>query len=747
MKSKKNQFINGFLCMVFALSISNVFAQQSIEEVVVTATLTEQSELDTPISIDILDGDTMVENNIMTMFDISDRTPGITIAKGTLSNKIYMRGVGSGGNQAFDQSVGQFVDGVYQGRSWTLQGTLLDMERVEILKGPQTTYFGNNSIGGAVSFITKTPTDESERSYSGTIGSHGEKTFTVISSGRISDGMKGRFAFSYHTMDGWLKNTNPAGDNFPNKNGFNARSTFVWDSNENLEAKLKVDIGRLETASGMGWQHTNCFADGSGANLTFVISDCRIGLESAPGFEGAFDDRFSASEQQYGFLDSDSIVLEIKRTLDNHELILVTSNQEYDSSVPGESDQSAAPFFHWRIKEESSQFSQEIRLTSNATDKSQYMIGAYYQDTDTMNYTNLARWVIPLAITRPLNIDNKTVSFFATMTFFVSEQLHVTAGLRRTKVDKDYMRPPGGGTNGPHAFDDFNLDFAHEADALASLVPDSYDENATLPSLMIQYFKDENSMFYASYSDGFKSGGYEALGVYKANRGSYGSEAVDAYEFGYKASNDKMKMSVNYFHSEYDGNQLSQYVYPDTGGVPYTTTSNIPSTNKGFELELSYLLTDSVIADLSFTNLDATYDSYEGGTCAAGISPPEGAVGCDYSGRTLLHAPENTGLFTLSSENEMPNGMTRNSSISVYWTDDQWHNTDYNVNSQEEGFSKVDARIEFSKDDWYVAILGKNLTDEYTSSWNQQTAYTLGTGQFAILERTRSVAIQFGKNF
>ena len=747
MKIYNSYIFNGLMSFALMFCMSSLMAQQSIEEVVVTATLKEQSELDTPISIDILTGEAMIDNNIMTMFDISDRTPGINISKGTFSNKIYMRGVGSGGNQSFDQSVGQFVDGVYQGRSWTTAGVLLDMERVEILKGPQTTYFGNNAIGGALSFITKVPTDETEASISGSFGSHGEKTITAIRSGRVSDGLKARFAFQYHEMDGWLKNTNPAGDNYPNKDGFNMRTTLVWDSVEDMEAKLKIDIGRLDTASGMGWQHTNCYADGSGANLTFVISDCRIGLEQAPGFEGAFDDRFSASEQQYGFLDSDSIVLEMKRTMPNHELVSITSNQEYDSSVPGESDQSAAPFFHWRIKEESSQFSQEIRLTSNATDKSQYMIGAYYQSTDTMNYTNLARWIIPLAITRPLNIDNKTVSLFATMTFFVSEQLHVTAGLRRTEVDKDYMRPPGGGTNGPHGFADFKLDFAHEADALASLVPDTYSEDAILPSLMIQYFSDENSMIYASYSDGFKSGGYEALGVFKPNRGAYGSEAVDAYEFGYKTSNDKMKMSVNYFHSEYDGNQLSQYVYPDTGGVPYTTTSNIPSTNKGFELELSYLLTDSIIADLSFTALDATYDSYEGGTCAAGVSPPAGAAGCDYSGRTLLHAPENTGLFTLSSEDEMSNGMMMNSSISVYWTDDQWHNTDYDVNSQEEGFSKVDARVEFSKDDWYVAILGKNLTDEYTSSWNQQTAYTLGTGQFAILERTRSIAVQFGKNF
>ncbi len=755
MKNNKNQLINSFLCIVFALSISNVFAQQSIEEVVVTATLTEQSELDTPISIDILTGETMAKNNIMTMFDISDRTPGITISKGSTSNKIYMRGVGSGSNQSFDQSVGQFIDGVYQGRSWTVQGTLLDMERVEILKGPQTTYFGNNSIGGALSFITKVPTDQEETSISGTFGSHGEKTITAIKSGRVSDGLKARFAFSYHEMEGWLENTNPAGDDYPNKDGFNMRTTLVWDSVEDMEAKLKIDIGRLDTASGMGWQHTNCFADGSGANITFVISDCKFAL-AAPGFEGVFDDKYSGSENKFGYLDSDSIVLEINKTLENHVLTSITANQEYDSRVPGESDYSARDFFHWLIKEESDQFSQELRLTSNATDKSQYTIGFYYQATDTNNTTNLGRYYVAewgaslgigtsnLALTRPLIIDADSMSVFATMTFFLSDKLHVTTGLRHTDVDKDYRRTGGIGLNGTHIFDDFNLDFAHEGEG--TLAQDSYSESATLPSLMIQYFRDENSMIYASYSDGFKAGGYEGLETANPNNGAYNSEGVDATEFGYKTSSEKMKLAVNYFNSKYDGNQLSQYVYPEMG-APYTTTSNVPSTNKGFELELSYLISDSVMADLSFTKLDATYDNYEGGTCAAGVSPPTGQTGCNYTGRTLLHAPENTGLFTLSSENEMSGGMMRESSISVYWTDDQWHNTDYDVRSQEEGFSKIDARIQFSKDDWYIAILGKNLTDEYTSSWNQQTAYTLGTGQFSILERTRSIAIQFGKNF
>ena len=91
--------------------------------------------------------------------------------------------------------------------------------------------------------------------------------------------------------------------------------------------------------------------------------------------------------------------------------------------------------------------------------------------------------------------------------------------------------------------------------------------------------------------------------------------------------------------------------------------------------------------------------------------------------------------------------MMRRSSISVYWTSDVWHNTDYDFNSQEDGFSKIDARIEFSKDDWKIAILGKNLTDEYTSNWNQQTNYTSQTGQFSILDRTRSVAMEFSRDF
>ena len=747
--------------MSFALmfSISSLMAQQSIEEVVVTATLKEQSELDTPISIDILTGEAMIENNIMTMFDISDRTPGINISKGTFSNKIYMRGVGSGGNQSFDQSVGQFVDGVYQGRSWTTAGVLLDMERVEILKGPQTTYFGNNAIGGALSFITKVPTDETETSVSGSFGSHGEKTITAIRSGRVSDGLKARFAFQYHEMDGWLKNTNPAGDNYPNKDGFNMRTTLVWDSSDDMTAKLKIDIGRLDTSSGMGWQQTNCLADGSGANITFIISTCKLGL-AAPNFEGLFDDRYSASENQFGHLNSDSFVLEIKKTLGAGELTSITSNQEIDAEIPGESDYSSRDFFHWLHDETSEQFSQELRLTSE-TDSGQWMVGFYYQNTETANTMNIGRYYVAewgaalgigtanLALIRPMEIDDTTMSIFATRTFYLSEKLHLTAGVRHTDVDKDYIRTSTSlGINGAgYTFDDFNIKFTHKGSlADGTLQENSYSESATTPSLMLQYFKDENSMLYASYSDGFKAGGYEALGTALANNGAYDSEGVDAYEIGYKTSSDKMKVSMNYFNSKYDGNQLSQFIYPEAG-APYNTTNNVASTNKGIEIELSYLLSDSIIADLSFTKLDATYDDYSAETCALGATPVAGTNECDYTGLPLLYAADNSGLFSITSENEMSNGMMRKSSISVYWTDDVWHNTDYDFNSREDGFSKIDARIEFSKDDWKVAILGKNLTDEYTSNWNQQTNYTLRTGQFSILDRTRSVAVQFSKDF
>ena len=761
MKIKKNRFLNSLFAFTFALSITEIMAQQSIEEVVVTATKKAQSELETPISIDVLTGEVMVENNIMTMFDISDRTPGIQISKGTFSNKIYMRGVGSGGNQSFYQSVGQFVDGVYQGRSWTTAGVLLDMERVEILKGPQTTYFGNNAIGGALSFITKVPTDERENSISGSFGSHGERTVTAISSGRVSDCLKARFALQYHEMDGWLENTNPAGDNYPNKDGFNMRTTLIWDSSDDLVAKLKIDIGRLDTASGMGWQYTNCYADGSGANITFVISTCKIALGAAD-FESVFDDRFSASSEAYGHLNSDSFVFEVKKTLGMGELTSITSNQEIDAEIPGESDYSSRDFFHWLHDETSEQFSQELRFTSETSENGEWMIGLYYQNTETANTMNIGRYFVAewgagagignsnLALIRPMEIDDTTISVFATRTFFLSDKLHLTAGVRHTDVEKDYIRTTAAlGINGTgYVYDGFDsLKYTHKGSlADGTLQENSYSETATTPSLMLQYFQDENSMLYASYSDGFKAGGYEALGTALPNNGRYYSEGVDAFEIGYKTSADNMKVSVNYFHSEYDGNQLSQFIYP-ADGAPYNTTANVPSTNEGIEVELSYLLSDTVIADLSFTHLDATYDNYSGGTCAIGITPVAGSNSCDYTGLPLLYAPDTSGLFSLTSDNELSNGVMMRSSISVYFTDDVWHNTDYDVNSFEEGYSKIDARIEFSKNDWKVVILGKNLTDEYTSNWNQQTNWTFQTGQFSILDRTRSVAIQFSRDF
>ncbi len=743
-------FLSLFLFPTTAFSADGV-----IEEVLVTATLRVQSAHDTPISMTVIGGDALIDKDLMQISDIARQTPALHISEGTVSNKLFLRGVGSGQDSGIEQSVGTVIDSVYQGRSKATTAALFDIERVEVLKGPQTTYFGNNTIGGALSIVTRAPTDTTEMSVSGTVASHGERTIGAILSGPFSDGLKGRLAIQFHSMDGWLKNINPAGEDHPKKDSLTARGTLVWDSWDDMDISLKAEIGRIDNESGIGWQQTECPPDPGRfpAGPVGPFNMCRLGQELIPGFEAEFDDEYSGSENQDGYLDTESFVLRINKTFGNHELTSITSHTAFDLDQVGESDESQLPLLHWSVLEDTSQFAQEIRLSGTPTDDLQYTIGAYYQQTDVdlkvrLGLYNLATGNSIVGLSRNFKQDTDLMSVFGSITYSVTENLLVTPSVRWTDVEKDLNRhilSAGGNL----VFDDFNFD------GLNGLSPvlnrdDSLNDSAVTPALTVQYFVGDDAMFYASYSDGFKAGGFEAIPNTNEGGGAFDAESVDAFELGYKTTlNDRLQLSLALFRNEYEDLQTAAYRVPENpeefGTSGFWSTTNVNGADvQGMDLEVAFLLTDKLRLDASVSILDATFRDFENGFCPIGSA----MLTCDKSGTPLPYAPDKSGLITLSYDEEIGNGLNLSSFVSVYFSDGYFHEIDQDPYSREPSYYKIDARIEISPDDgsWYVAVVGKNLNDEYTSNWRTDIFGTTG-GFLAILDRTRSVGLQFGYNF
>lgn len=753
LSNTKRAFPTLFLSLV--LFPTNAFSAEGvIEEVLVTATLKVQRAQDTPISMTVIGGDALSEMDLMQLSDIALQTPALHISEGTVSNKLFLRGVGSGQDSGIEQSVGTVIDGVYQGRSKATTATLFDIERVEVLKGPQTTYFGNNTIGGALNIITKTPSDTTERSVSGTFADHGESTIQAILSGPFSDGFKGRLAIQSHSIDGWLKNINPMGEDHPKKDSLTARVTLLWDSRDDLDVSLKAQIDRTENGSGIGWQQIQCPPDTvrfpAGAVGPFNM--CRHGLELIPGFEAEFDDRYSGSENQDGYYDAESFVLKINKTFGNHELTSITSRTAFDVDQVGESDESQLPFLHWSVLEDSSQFAQETRLSGAPTDELEYTVGAYLQRTNVdlkvrLGLFNLATGNSIVGFSRNFKQDTDLTSVFGSITYAISENFEFTPSVRWTDVKKDLNRHVLS-SGGSLTFDDFNFDGFRGLSPVLNR-DDSVNDGAVTPALNLQYFPAEDSMFYASYSDGFKAGGFEAIPNTNEGGGAFDAESVGALELGYKTTVDRLQLSLALFRNQYKDLQTAAYRVPQNpeefGTAGFWSTTNVNGANvRGLDVEMAVLITDKLRLDASVSILDATFHDFENGFCPIGSA----TLTCDKSGTPLPYAPDKSGLITVSYDDEISNGLNFRSFVSVYFSDGYFHEIDQDPFSWEPSYHKIDARLEIYPDDerWYLALVGKNLNDAYTSNWRTDVFGTPG-GFLAILDRTRTAGIQFGYNF
>jgi outer membrane receptor protein involved in Fe transport len=471
----------------------------ALEEIIVTAQKREQRLQDVPISVATLGGDQLLEQNMVELEALGALLPNVHVSEAAIGDKLFIRGVGSGINAGFEQSVGTFIDGVYHGRSLQSRSQFLDVERVEVLRGPQSTFFGNNTIGGALNVVTRAPSDEFTGHVSGLYEfEHDEYHVEAAAGGPASDTLSLRGAILFSGLDGWLENAN-TGDEEPDEDNIAGRLRATWEPVANFRAMGKIEYGTFEV-EGRALQNLNC-PPATGAGGVCAITTLPVLAAFGPAFAAplypAFDDELDDTTQANGpvpagfltaintlgaleagtaipapdsrystpdlaELTTRNYTLTMEFDVGDHVLTSVTGYSAYDFDFRQQSDFVPIPIASVGQEEDFEQFSQELRVTSPTGGVLEYLGGIYYQTSDLdvdedislyfppPYFQPFASWAMamdPMRLPATFALvdsaheqDEETFAVFASVTWNITEDLRVTAGARYTNVDKDLDR-------------------------------------------------------------------------------------------------------------------------------------------------------------------------------------------------------------------------------------------------------------------------------------------------------------------
>ena len=742
-------------------------------EIVVTAQGREQALSDVPISASVLGGDTVQQLNLNDLQAIGERAPAVKITPGPASDLLNIRGVGSGLNAGFEQSVGTFVDGVYRGRSRSSRAALFDIERVEILKGPQTTFFGNNAIAGALNITTRTaePGDPLEYNASALYSpSDGQYDLEAGLSIPVTDDLAFRVAAKYFGMDGYVENPNLGMDG-PNQEDFVARASLAWDATDNLRTDLRVDYGRFKDDYSFPNVIMGCPTDGT----DYPVSAGLCAAYLARGGEARTGD--DAWETAVGGpsdfeLEYVEVALTNELDLDSHTLTSITSF--FDHSLQTLIQLAPFPFgtigdttspFPVEAPEDYQSFSQELRLTSSTGGTIEHMVGAYlaHGELETRQVTGLyfapfganapgyTTAATPIARAIGQTQEDTTISAFASATFHATDSLRLNGGLRYSIVTKEGHRTYAVGMSGDRPATDFVALPLEAQNSLIAVIGGSFSDfddtkitnRKFLPSFSIQYDIGYDLMGYASYSKGFKAGGFGL----STDGDQFGPETVDAYEVGLKGGlfGGRAQFSLAAFYSMYDDLQEATNVVLPSGITQFVVGNVAKAISKGVEFSLQGELTDQISFTGDIGYLDARYDEYSGAPCTI-LQTRAQPTNCtqDLSGTTRPYAPDFSGSVGLNGAFPVFGGAELRIAPSMNFTTAYYQQASIDELSRQEGFAKYDLRVGIGPMDrsWEIAVIGKNLSDERTGSFRNSIPTSPGS-IYVLPDRPRSVAIQF----
>jgi outer membrane receptor protein involved in Fe transport len=737
-----------------------------LQDIVVTAQKRTERLQDVPISALVTSGAEIQQDQLRGLTELTTRTPNVIVQKSGTTDRVFIRGIGSGNNGGFEQSVATFVDGLYYGRSKTTRSALVDVDRVEILRGPQTTYFGNNTIGGAFNITTRRP-GPSFYGYARAGYEFKQNEFSIegAAGGPLTETLGARIAGRYATTDGYITNLG-SGRKDPRGDDKFVRGTLTWQPADTIDVYLKGELADETRRGGWGIQMTNC---PPGPGFPGPGRFCQTAL--AEGVETDLDYRRTSNPGEFQHLKAQSAVLGVNFELsDKVTLSSTTGYTHFTYGSNGDNDSTAVRLHTFEQIEAARQYSQELRLSSEGG-PFRWMVGAYWQQEKLKYISDVGLYFLapnlqlpaflPLAPYGPVGIrggiDQKatTTSGFASVSWDIVENLTLSGGLRWSRVRKTadqfstvitLTNDFGGGTTGNVVPDSVLALGATLTGTNPHALALARSEKDLMPSIDLIYHIDRDVMVYAKYVEGFKSGGFDQLDFSgDRSRLSYGPESAKAMEAGFKAVWRDAGVSLNLAAFRTETKNLQQSALQINGNAIFFSVVNVgKSVSQGIELGLDWVISPRFSILTDFAYLDAKFKRFPGAPCNVkqlAVTPAGQVCSQDLSGTRPEFSPKFSGSVT--AEYNQPIG-----SYQVKAAVTTSFRSKYNlvaVNDPEfvqRGYQKIDARIGFGPAGgaWELSVIGKNLNNKMTVNFANNVPATSGSyGRLVDLPRTIAV--------
>ncbi|WP_197707355.1 TonB-dependent receptor [Sphingobium sp. LB126] len=759
---------------------------RGLEEIVVTARRKEESSLKVPVAVTAIGSATIERTNASDLTRIAQISPQIQVVNSStaVASFVSIRGIGAASNDQFiEQSVLMDIDGMQLGRGRVTGLAMFDLQQVEVMKGPQSLFFGKNSPQGVISIKSRGPGDTlngyiragyefnaRERYIEGAIG------------GPLTETIGLRIALRADKTAGWLKNVAPEGpqvnpvdpffpnipgrykDRRPGSRNVAGRLTATWTPSSSFDTTLKVLVADSHNDGDAGSRELFC-APGVTKLTDYGVadptSDCKLdGRVSVGGLNPAIASEMTGGKQTEAFGAGRNTLITLVSNYsptDNLTLTSTTGYYHYKYRGIDNANLTSRPVVSGRNNASNTSVTQELRLSSNFGGPLNFVVGAFYEYGKRLQDS--------IAILRSVGPDPTTglhytlanisrdrtdaYSGFGLVKWAFAEQFELSAGARYTKEVKDSERVS------PY----LHAAFAGRFSPAGTVLTGKYKDDDLSPEVSLSWKPEERQLVYATYKHGYHSGGFAApttLSVIN-NMGpigspgtlQYGPEKTKGGEIGYKASllDRSLRIELAAFRYNVSGLQITSF---DGRNFAYSINNAGKARTQGLEASAEWRATQELTLRGAFGYVDAKYVRYVGAPCTkaqSAVTP----VGCvqDLSGHQLPRAPKYSATGGADYDIEVGNDMKLGFNVDFKYASSSNQQETLDPNAFQKAYWLLNAGVRLYQDDsgWSLALQGRNLTNEHVSTYTlDKSAGGIGEYQ-AIPLRTREIRLEAGYKF